>query len=231
VPPPRRPAEAGGVLIVEDHEMLAETLSLALSSHFPCSRADLESSEGVVAQAARLRPCLVLLDLGLGAADGLDLIPGLIATGARVLVVTGVTEEPRLAAALALGASGWVSKSQPFERLVEAVELVMRRRPLLGEEEHRRLVRLGTDHLALDRELRRRMSELTPREREVLWALAEGETAAEISRALAVSIATMRSHIAAIREKLGVSSQLAAAAAARALLAGRDPQAPRTTPP
>jgi two-component system nitrate/nitrite response regulator NarL len=220
--PSERARAAPEVLIVEDHEMLAQTLALALSPRFRCAVADLDGVEGVIGEAARLRPALVLLDLGLGEADGLDLIPRLLATGASVLVLTGSADESRLGAALALGASGWVSKSQAFERLLEAVEAVVRRLPLLGEAERRRLVDLGTARLETEREMRRRMAELTPREREVLWALSEGETASEIAAALSLSVGTVRSHIQGILGKLGVSNQLAAVAAARLLMGARD---------
>ncbi len=199
--------------------MLAQTLALALAPRFECSVASLRGPVGVVDQAVWLHPDLVLLDLGLGPADGLDLIPGLLSSGAQVLLITGTTDEARLGAALALGASGWVIKSQPFERLVRAVETVMERRPLLGEAERTRLARLGSDRLDREREVRRRMGELTPREREVLSALSAGEAAGDIAHALSISIGTVRSHIQSIREKLGVPNQLAAVAAAGLLTA------------
>ncbi len=199
--------------------MLAQTLALALAPRFECSVASLRGPAGVVDQAVWLHPDLVLLDLGLGPADGLDLIPGLLSSGAQVLLITGTTDEARLGAALALGASGWVIKSQPFERLVRAVETVMERRPLLGDAERTRLARLGSDRLDREREVRRRMGELTPREREVLSALSAGEAAGEIAHTLSISIGTVRSHIQSIREKLGVPNQLAAVAAAGLLTA------------
>ncbi len=208
--------------------MLAQTLALALAPRFECSVASLRGPAGVVDQAVWLHPDLVLLDLGLGPADGLDLIPGLLSSGAQVLLITGTTDEARLGAALALGASGWVIKSQPFERLVRAVETVLERRPLLGEAERTRLARLGSDRLDREREVRRRMRELTPREREVLSALSAGEAAGDIAHALSISIGTVRSHIQSIREKLGVPNQLAAVAAAGLLTAcGGAPAAQR----
>ncbi|HXZ99053.1 MAG TPA: response regulator transcription factor [Candidatus Binatia bacterium] len=218
----RGPAEPGSrnvrILIIEDHEMLAQTLALALSPRFECTIADLSGGEAVVDQARSVRPALVLLDLGLEGIDGLDLIPGLRASGAQVLVVTGCTDAARLGAAVALGASGWVSKAEPFERLLAAAEAVMLRRPLLGEAERQELVQQGSERLEAERELRRRFAELTGREREVLWALSEGESAAQVASALGVSIGTVRCHIQAILSKLEVSSQLAAVARARLLL-------------
>ena len=211
------------ILIVENHDLLAEALVLALSDRgFDCTVAQLTSAVPVLEQAAQLRPALVLLDLNLDDADGLDLIRGLRAIGAKVLVVTGCTDESRVASALALGASGWVSKAQPFERLLDAAESVMRDRPLVGDARYAELIQLGTARLEADRELKQRMAQLTVREREVLWALSEGESAGEIAKALVVSLGTVRSHIQGILGKLGVSSQLAAVARARSMLTPDD---------
>ena len=74
----------------------------------------------------------MLLDLNVDEADGLELIPRLREIGGKVLVVTACTDESPVAAALALGASGWLNKAQPFERLLDAAESVMRNRPLFG---------------------------------------------------------------------------------------------------
>lgn len=216
-------AKATAILIVEDHEMLAEALVLALSDRgFDCAVAQLTSAVTVLEQAAQLRPALVLLDLNLDDADGRDLIPGLRATGARVLLVTACTDESPIASALALGASGWVNKAQPFERLLDAAESVMRNRPLLGDARYEELIQMGRARLEAEREVKQRMAQLTVRERQVLWALSEGEGAEQIARAFFVSIGTVRSHIQGILGKLGVSSQLAAVARARLLLAPDD---------
>ena len=198
--------------------MLAEALALSLSARgYVCSVAALDGPISVVAEAAQQRSALVLLDLDLGGYDGLDLVAGLRATGARILVVTGYTDEPRLAECIALGASGWVSKTEPFERLIEAAELAMRNRPLFGAARQEQLRELGHISLMNERDLKRRMAQLTQREREVLEALANGESAEKIAADLVVSIGTVRSHIRGILTKLGVSSQLAAVAKVREL--------------
>ena len=221
-----QPTRASSILIVEDHELLAEALVLALSARgFDGTVARLSGPVTVLEQAAQLRPALVLLDLNLDDADGLDLIPGLCATGARVLVVTGCTDESRVGSALALGASGWVSKAQPFETLLDAAEAVLRNRPLPCGARYGDLVELGTARLQAQRELKQLVAQLTARERQVLWALSEGKSAAEIARTFFVSVGTVRTHIQAILSKLGVSSQLAAVARARLLLTPDD--APR----
>jgi DNA-binding NarL/FixJ family response regulator len=202
---------SGPVLIVEDHGVLAEALALGLSDYgLECSIAEAFDARSIVGEARRLRPTLVLLDLDLGGWDGLYLIRGLRETGARVLVLSGCKDESRLAAAVALGAAGWVSKTKGFELLLEAVTQTMGDRPLLSLPRREELVAAGRARLAAEHDLQQRVSRLTSREQEVLDALSEGKTTQEVADYLFVSMATVRSHIKAILAKLEVSSQLAA---------------------
>ncbi|HET7722402.1 MAG TPA: response regulator, partial [Acidimicrobiales bacterium] len=97
------------VLIVEDHELLAGTMSMALRQQgLEVHAAAGPSATAVVDLARELAPVLVLLDLDLGSTmgSGLDLIRPLVQTGARVVMVTGVADRARLGACLEAGASG-----------------------------------------------------------------------------------------------------------------------------
>jgi DNA-binding NarL/FixJ family response regulator len=207
---------SGRILIVEDHTMMAHALAMSLSARgYQCEIAGLRDAGQILEQAARFRVDLVLLDLQLGGIDSLDLIPALRATGARVLMVSGSNEEPRLAAALALGTLGWVRKAQPFEQLLEAVDEALHDRTIFPSARHDELAAQGRERLAAERETRSRVSRLTPSERQVLIALSEGRTVQEIAGQQYVSVATVRTHVQAILRKLGVSNQLAAVALAR----------------
>jgi DNA-binding NarL/FixJ family response regulator len=206
------------ILIVEDHTMLAEALALGLttsSGALECTIADLSSPRSVVDQARELKPNLVLLDLDLGRADGLDLVRGLRSSGARVLLVTGCHDEARLAAALSLGSEGWINKGERFELLIDKVLVALSGRPLLPARRQADLKTIGREHLDHLRSGRERLGRLTAREREVLAALERGKSAEEIRTELYVSLATVRSHIRSILTKLEVTSQLAAVAVAR----------------
>lgn len=206
------------VLIVEDHRLLADALALGLQGRgLQCRVAALGAGQQVVEQAADWRPALVLLDLDLGPVDGLDLVGELRSTGARVLVVSGCRDEARLAAAVALGAVGWVSKSGPFEELLQAAELAARDQPLVAATRREALAALGRRHLDSDLDLKSRMGLLTDREVQVLGAMADGLNAQQMAERFVVSVGTVRSHIRAVLSKLGVSTQLAAVAMAQQL--------------
>ena len=203
------------ILIVDDHRMLADAMARALSSRgYSCRVADLRSASAVVEVAVAATPDLVLLDLDLGSIDGLGLIGPLRSRGLPVLVVTGCEDKGRLAAAVASGSVGWVSKSRPFEEVLEAVQLACRPGSLLAPKQHEALKTTGKHSIDSDAEIRSRIAMLTPRELEVLTCFVHGDNAQDIADHFVVSLGTVRTHIRSVLSKLGVSSQLAAAALA-----------------
>jgi DNA-binding response OmpR family regulator len=112
------------LVIVDDHELLARTLAIALR----LSGLDVETVAGPTAAAvvacARVRaPALVMLDLDLGPplGSGLDLIEPLVAVGAMVIMMTGVEEQDRLDACVEAGATAISRKKYGFDNLVSAV--------------------------------------------------------------------------------------------------------------
>lgn len=206
------------VLIVEDHELLAGTMALALRQQgLEVHAASGPSPEAVVDRACGLAPVLVLLDLDLGPAmgSGLDLIRPLVAAGARVVMVTGVVDRARLGACIEAGAAGVVSKAVEFAVLIESVQRAVEGAPLLGDDERLTLL----DEARNDRRDRHDrlapFDALSPREQAVLVLLLDGESAEKIAERSFVSLATVRSQIRAVLLKLGVNSQLAAVALAR----------------
>jgi DNA-binding NarL/FixJ family response regulator len=216
-PPHDGPSADARVLIVDDHELLAESLAFSLRRAGVEARlAPTGSARAIVAMAHLYQPDAVLLDLALGELSGTSLIgPLREATGAPVLVLTGATDRIRLAECLEAGAIGVASKSWRFQVLLEQVLDVLAGASPLPEGER----------VALLDELRGRRAEeerrlapfrtLTPKERCVLAALMEGRSPKEIAVASYVGVGTVRSQIKAIHQKLGVSSQLAAVALAR----------------
>ena len=120
------------LVIVDDHELLANVLAMALRHYgLDVETAAGPSAEAVVATVRRRAPALVLLDLDLGPplGSGLDLISPMIAAGGKVVMVTAVEESARLRACLAVGAVGIVSKKSGFASLLSAV-----RQAIAGED-------------------------------------------------------------------------------------------------
>ncbi len=206
------------VLIVEDHQLLAQSLSFALMAEgLAVTVAELDSPAGILDAFAQSGAGIVLLDLDLGGAvgDGLELVAPLCARGARVLVVSGSTDRPRLAGCLEQGAVGVLPKSTPYERLVEAVMDVAAGRPVLPDSQRHAMLSELRAWRARQRHEMAPFETLTSRESQVLAALMDGEGCEAIASAWFVSEATVRTQIRGVLTKLGVSSQLAAAAQAQ----------------
>ncbi|HEX6235568.1 MAG TPA: response regulator transcription factor [Acidimicrobiales bacterium] len=205
------------ILVVEDHPLVVTGLELALRARgWQVATASGPDAEAVVAQAREFRPDCVLLDLHLGEdlGSGVALIGPLRAAGAPVVMLTAETDPLLLASCVEAGAEGWIGKDAFLDRVVASIEDVLAGRPLLGVAAREALL----DDLRVRREgLTRALSpfeQLTPRERTVLGYLVEGMSVDEIATADCVSVATVRSQVRAILQKLGVRSQLAAVAMA-----------------
>ena len=206
------------VMIVDDHRMIADNLAFALraTGHDPLV-ASAYDRESVLATRESHNAAVVVLDLQLGPdASGRPLVAPLTEAGAKVIVVSGVTDPEELAACAESGAVAIIGKGEPFERLVDVVTAVSagsdgfrcgEREQLLGDARRARA----------EREARLEPFRcLTARERTVLRLLVRGLQAEAIAERSYVSMATVRSQIRSVLVKLGVNSQLAAVAMAAA---------------
>ncbi len=216
-------AEPTTVLIVEDHELLAQSLSLALAAEGMTVEVAPPCSDAVLESARNRPPSVVLLDLDLGAGrdPGEALLPPLVALGSAVLVVSAATDELRLGMVLELGAKAVLSKSRPFSDLVEAVMAAARGDVVMREHDRQEMLAAARRRRAADTERLAPLSRLTSRESEVLSLLMGGRNAESIARHFVVSDATVRTQIRGVLTKLEVGSQLAAVA--RAHRAGWQP--------
>ncbi|MFJ6718637.1 response regulator [Streptomyces sp. NPDC091259] len=200
------------ILLVEDHDMVAEAIRIALD------RTDDLTVVGrslcvkdALADAALLRPAVVVLDRRLPDGDGISAIAPLkaAAPGTRVLLLTG-DGTPAMAAHVAeAGGSGLILKAGNLAELKDGVRHVAAGDVAFSE---------GLLAGALDRLIGATAdlgTTLTPRERETLGLLGDGLGAAEIGRRLGVALNTARNHVQRVLEKLGARSQLEAVAVAR----------------
>jgi DNA-binding NarL/FixJ family response regulator len=204
------------VLLVDDHAMLVQALCVVLEQDGMAVRMATDvDDQAVFAEAEDFRPEVVLLDLHLRRdRTSIPLIGPLTAMGARVLMLTASDQPAELAACLQAGAVAVLSKSEALEASVEAVRLALAGasvRARQGQE----LRCAGRRAQAQEATLLEPFERLTPRERQVLTALVDGKSAEEVAAEHHISVRTVRSHLEAIRSKLGVRSQLAAVALAR----------------
>ncbi|KQX80574.1 MULTISPECIES: response regulator transcription factor [Streptomyces] len=199
------------IMLVEDHDMVAEAICLALERSSDLQVvARAASVASALADAKRCEPDVVLMDRRLPDGDGITAIADLLALlpNVRVLVLAGEGSGSVAARVAAAGGAGLILKARGLRELEEAVRRVAAgevvfSQDLLGDVLDRladRAPGLGTN--------------LTPREREALHLLGEGRTTAEISAELGVALNTGRNHVQRVLEKLGARSQLGARSSA-----------------
>ena len=205
------------VLVVDDHALVAAGLLVALQGAGLEAQVCVPTSARSVLDLARgQRPHVVLLDLVLEGAgvSALELIQPLLDLGAEVVAFTGSNDAQLLAAVVELGVNGILHKSAPFDELIDGVRRAGRREALISARLRNDLRDQAAQHRRhRDAELAP-FETLTPREAAVLARMMDGESAEAIAEASFVSLATVRTQIRGVLTKLGVSSQLAAVAAA-----------------
>jgi DNA-binding NarL/FixJ family response regulator len=207
------------VLVVDDHELVATSIVMSLRAEGVATH--LCTARGIapiLAEAERLDPGLVLLDLDLGRdcegnrVDGVDLVGPFMAAGWQVLVLSGSADHARIGAALDAGALAWVPKHAPFPTLLTSVREAVAGRPVMSPERRQKFIDLYHQRDAESRVLTEKLDRLTQREREVLAELARGRRAQAVADHFVVSLATVRTQIRAVLTKLEVGSQLEAVA-------------------
>lgn len=206
------------VLLVEDHGLIAATLGAALRGRgYDVEHCSTLTREGILQTARDFCADVVLLDHDLGPQLGasVPLIADLRSTGAKVVMLTATTSRARVAECVEAGADGLLTKNEPLDGLVAAIEDVVANGSLLTATQRQQLV--GQLQRQRDEHRRRRapFEQLTKREQEVLTALMTGRSAQAIADETFTSVRTVRGHIQSILDKLGVNSQLTAVAMAR----------------
>ncbi|MFF5897104.1 response regulator [Streptomyces argenteolus] len=207
--PHRRPVR---ILLVEDHDMVAEAICLALERSPDLQVvARAASVASALADARRCEPDVVLMDRRLPDGDGVNAIAGLraLVPDVRVLILAAEGSGSVAARVAETGGAGLLLKARGLKELEDSV-----RRVAAGETVFSQDV-LGDVLGRLTGRAPGVGANLTPREREALGLLGEGRTTAEISEELGVALNTGRNHVQRVLEKLGARSQLEAVTIAR----------------
>ncbi len=198
------------VLLIDDHAVVREGLRafLELQEGIEVVGEAADGAEGL-AEAERLRPDVVLMDLVMPGLDGVAAMRELRGRlpAARAIVLTSFLDEDRLLPALRAGAAGYLLKNAPPAEVARAVRAAHAGEAVLDPVVAARLVEtLARDDEPLDR--------LTPREREVLVLLGRGFPNKQIARELHLSEKTVKAHVGHVLAKLGVADRTQAAVAA-----------------
>jgi DNA-binding NarL/FixJ family response regulator len=175
-----------------------------------------EAADGGQAVAAVLkhRPDIVLMDIRMPEMDGLEATRRILAAPAgrdcRIIILTTFDLDQYVYAALTAGASGFLLKDVSPEQLVAAVRMVRCGDALLAPSITRRLVERFAPRGPARPAVHADLSELTPRELEVLRLLARGLSNAELATELTLSEATVKTHVGRILAKLQLRDRVQA---------------------
>jgi len=186
------------VMLADDHPMMREGIAASLLAQGGIEIvASAANGEEAIAQFARHRPDVSLIDLQMPVKDGLEAIIGIRAlyADARIVVLTTFSGDARIAAALQAGASAYLLKDVLGAELAGTVRRVYQGASVIAAAARREV----DDHRAADR--------LTARELDVLRLAAQGNSNRGIGAALRISEPTVKTHMSAILVKLGASDR------------------------
>ncbi|KAM9863840.1 response regulator transcription factor [Leucobacter sp. BZR 635] len=197
------------VLLVDDHPVVRSGLRAVLDTGDSVAVVgEAATGEAAIALAEQLRPDVVLCDLRLGAGiDGIETTAALRALdpAPAVLILTTFDRDAEILGAIEAGAAGYLLKDVAPETIVEGIERAAAGDMFLTPDIASRVLKGMRDPLP----------KLTEREVEVLRLLATGAANREVARALFVTEATVKSHVAHIFTKLDVDSRSRAIHVAR----------------
>jgi DNA-binding NarL/FixJ family response regulator len=206
------------VLLADDEALLRKGFRMILEEEPDISVVG-EAADGslAVTMTHELCPDVVLMDVRMPVMDGIEATERIVAGGgaSRVLILTTFDLDEYAFAGLRAGASGFLLKDVPPSELIAAIRIVAQGDAVVAPRITRRLLDTFARQLPVGDEDApadpAELDELTEREREVLVAMADGLSNAEIAAQLFVSEATVKSHVGKILTKLDLRDRVQAA--------------------
>ena len=201
------PGQKRRVFLVEDHPVTREGLAQLLNQQpdlTVCGQAG--NARDASSAVDRSAPDLVIVDISLGGTNGIELIKDLAARHPKLGILVLSTHDESLYAerSLRAGARGYVMKHEPTEQVMGAIRLVLRGGIYLSERMHGRVlhkVAAGAGPGSLSD-----VEQLSDRELEIFQLIGRGSTTAQIAAGLHVSVSTVETHRAHIKEKLRLAN-------------------------
>jgi len=214
------PSRPPSVVIADDQALVRSGFRMILGAAGIPVVAEAATGGEAVAAVLKHRPDVVLMDIRMPEMDGLEATRRVLAApasaGCKVVILTTFDLDQYVYAALTAGASGFLLKDVSPEQLVATVRLVRAGDALLAPSITRRLIeRFAHPSASLPRAPtgtsgQAGLSDLTPRELEILKLLARGLSNAELAAQLTLSEATVKTHVAHILSKLQLRDRVQA---------------------
>ncbi|MFZ4895640.1 response regulator [Plantibacter sp. Mn2098] len=208
------------ILLVDDQQLIRLGFGLVLGAED-----DLEvigeaaSGEEAVRLAAELRPDVILMDVRMPGLDGIGATQRIVAEqpDSRIIILTTFDLDEYAFAALRAGASGFLLKDAVPAELTSAIRSVHSGDAAVSSRVTKRMLELFADELPADTDAttadadqNSELDELTPRERDILIAMAEGLSNAEIAAHFVLSESTVKTHVGRVLMKLQLRDRVQA---------------------
>jgi DNA-binding NarL/FixJ family response regulator len=202
------------VLIVDDQPLVRSGLRMIVATRDEFSVVG-EATQGLeaVEMVKQLNPDVVIIDIQMPVLDGVEATRRITAlpNPPKVLVLTTFERDDYLHEALRAGASGFLLKNSPPERLLDALSIVASGDSLVDPAMTRRLIDAMGNRLPMNSEVAlKALKALTDREEEVLRLIAKGFSNAEIAEALFIGESTVKTHVSSILVKLNLRDRVQA---------------------
>lgn len=201
------------VLLVEDEPEIRRQQERLLRKNETIEVIGLASNgEEGVDMALKLKPRVILLDLGLPDFSGIEVTKRVKEKdqSIEIIIFTIFDEESRVIEAIKAGAAGYLLKGMSMAKMVEAIHEVAAGGSIIQPHLARSLLRFfheGNDVANKDEPVAHEVSPLTPREEEILKYIAKGLSNREVAQISGVSMATVRTHLEHIYAKLDVTNR------------------------
>ncbi len=204
-----RPVQAAKktVLVVDDHPLMRQGLALLINQQQDmqvCGEA--EEVQAAMLAIARLHPDIVILDISLSGPDGLELLKSIRTTspGLPVLILSMHDEAIYAERALRARASGYIMKQEATEKVLVAVRRILNGEVYLSERMSNKMLQqyIGGAPSTIQSQI----ASLSDRELEVFRLIGEGRATREIAKELHLSVKTVETYQAHIKEKLALRS-------------------------
>ncbi|WP_031160235.1 response regulator [Streptosporangium roseum] len=198
------------VLVVDDDALVRAGLSMMLDGiHGIAVVGEAADGDEVPAAADAHAPDVVLMDLWMPRVDGITATRRLRSRRhpPEVIVLTTFDADENILHALRAGACGFLLKDTPPAQIVEAVRRVAAGDPVLSPRITRRLMDRAAVQAGAYQRARAALATLSPREHEVVLAVARGRTNAEIAAELSMKVTTVKAHVSHILNKLELDNR------------------------
>ncbi|MET8091090.1 response regulator transcription factor [Micromonospora sp. NPDC005220] len=198
------------VVIVDDDPLVRGMLTLMLDGADGIAVVG-EAADGATAITAvdRHLPDVVLMDIRMPGVNGITATERLRRRHRppEIIVLTTFDTDEHVLRALRAGASGFLLKDTPPEQISQAVRAVAAGNPMLSPGVTRRLMQRVASGAESYEQAHERLALLTPRERDVVLAIAQGRSNAEIASELLMSVTTVKAHVSHILTKLDLDNR------------------------